>query len=348
MQKPDRASVSGNRKKVLGLRKCVYGISPVSAHPWGATWCLLLEHVGARTRIQTHLVGTWSTISWMITGDYHHTAIVVASDVGLLSRHTQTVIVDIARQGRPQLSDQGQYAQEGHDSQGQNELGVPPSGLRARHSGQGRGQGLKLEGPEQRPEHQLEAQLIMAQNYLESSRSRTILQKEEDQSNPAENQQPGCLDDQRNVLFAGATGRASLAGLSQHSPDAASTSAAAAGLSQWPTADNATTLVRLLKKSVNRVQLAPLATPPTSLGLNSPSRFAGAHPRYPQSISSDHMFSPLPVIMSLVLASLPPRYPLLRCYLHRCVNPSILSVPPLLMIHSLHTLRPLPTTAELL
>ena len=44
--------------------KCVSGTRPVSAHPWGATWCLLSEHVRATTRIQAHLVGTWPTISW--------------------------------------------------------------------------------------------------------------------------------------------------------------------------------------------------------------------------------------------------------------------------------------------
>ena len=49
------ASVSGNRKKVFGLRIMALALSTHSSLSWG---------VGARLGLQAHLVGTWSTISW--------------------------------------------------------------------------------------------------------------------------------------------------------------------------------------------------------------------------------------------------------------------------------------------
>ena len=54
-----QASVSGNWKKVFGVRKCVYGSRPVSAHPLGAMSCLLV--VSALELGLRHLVGTWPT-----------------------------------------------------------------------------------------------------------------------------------------------------------------------------------------------------------------------------------------------------------------------------------------------
>ncbi|KAL0023496.1 hypothetical protein WJX79_002152 [Trebouxia sp. C0005] len=47
----------------------------------------------------------------MITGDYHHTAIAVARDVGMLSTDAKMIIVDIARSVQPHADPQGQSPQ---------------------------------------------------------------------------------------------------------------------------------------------------------------------------------------------------------------------------------------------
>ena len=80
----------------------------------------------------------------MITGDYHHTAIAVAKDVGMVRPDAPMVIIDVVKHSPPQPNPQGQNLQE---------AGGP-------------GQGLHPEGPEERPEHSLEAQMSMAQNLL--------------------------------------------------------------------------------------------------------------------------------------------------------------------------------------
>ena len=233
----------------------------------------------------------------MITGDYHHTAIAVARDVGMISLDTPTVIVDIASHGRPGLSDQGQHVQQWHDSQ--EPAGNHPPGLGT----DAPGQGLHLGSPEQSPEHQLEAQLSMAQNMLEASCSRTLFQ-EGDDSLSVEEQQAGSSADQRTVIFAGVIGGASPAGLSQHSSDVASTSAAAAGEShQSPAASAIFPGMKKKKKSYKRVQLPPLATSPTSHDPTSPAQSSRcssprSHSVYrAQPLPSDDTSSPLPIIV---------------------------------------------------
>ncbi len=47
----------------------------------------------------------------MITGDYHHTAIAVARDVGMVHPDAQMIIIDVAKHGQPQSVSQGQNPQ---------------------------------------------------------------------------------------------------------------------------------------------------------------------------------------------------------------------------------------------
>jgi len=93
----------------------------------------------------------------MITGDYHHTAIAVARDVGMLSTDAQMIIIDIARSGQPHADPQGQIPQgfypQGPAGSAQGLLGEAP----------GRNDG----GPEEGlPEYSLEAQLSITANCL--------------------------------------------------------------------------------------------------------------------------------------------------------------------------------------
>ena len=66
-----QASVSGDRKKVFRLRKCVYGTRPVSAHPSGCDK-VSTGSISARTGTQAHLVGTWPTISWNAEKNHYY------------------------------------------------------------------------------------------------------------------------------------------------------------------------------------------------------------------------------------------------------------------------------------
>ncbi|DBA98830.1 TPA: hypothetical protein ACH3X1_014592 [Trebouxia sp. C0004] len=91
----------------------------------------------------------------MITGDYHHTAIAVARDVGMLSTDAQMIIIDIARGGQPHAGPQGQIPQGFYPQR--------PAGSAQGLFGEAPGQNAG--GPEEGlPEHSLEAQLSMAAN----------------------------------------------------------------------------------------------------------------------------------------------------------------------------------------
>lgn len=90
----------------------------------------------------------------MITGDYHHTAIAVARDVGMVSPSAEMVIIDIPRQS-PSQQHPNAPSPEGIGVQGR--LGV---------GGQGWA-GQRPEAPEEEGEqHTLEGQLSMAQTLL--------------------------------------------------------------------------------------------------------------------------------------------------------------------------------------
>ena len=83
----------------------------------------------------------------MITGDYHHTAIAVARDVGMVSPSAEMIIIDIARQNHnrqnPTFHGQGSIGDGG-----QSQAGLVPEAL------------------EQEGGHTLEVQLSMAQSIL--------------------------------------------------------------------------------------------------------------------------------------------------------------------------------------
>ena len=122
----------------------------------------------------------------MITGDYHHTAIAVARDVGMLNPDSPTIIIDVAKHGPLQLPCQGQE-QHRQPSLGLSGFGGNPGGPGANAPEQGLG--LKPEGPEEMPEempeeHALEAQLSLASNLLSSSHSRTFFEEEKQSLNP--------------------------------------------------------------------------------------------------------------------------------------------------------------------
>ena len=93
----------------------------------------------------------------MITGDYHHTAIAVARDVGMLNADAQMIIIDIARGGQPHA-----------DPQGQSPQGFYPQGPAGSAQGLfGEAPGRNAGGPEEGlPEHSLEAQLSIVANCL--------------------------------------------------------------------------------------------------------------------------------------------------------------------------------------
>ncbi len=128
----------------------------------------------------------------MITGDYHHTAIAVARDVGMLSPNTQMIIIDIPRSGQAHA-----------DPQGQSPQGCYPQ------APAGSAQGLFGAAPEQNaggpeeglPEHSLEAQLSIVANCLGHTGSWTGEEGE------------------GGHLLPGADATQSLAGLYRNSPD---------------------------------------------------------------------------------------------------------------------------------
>ncbi|DBB02797.1 TPA: hypothetical protein ACH3X1_013629 [Trebouxia sp. C0004] len=93
----------------------------------------------------------------MITGDYHHTAIAVARDVGMLIPNAQMIIIDIPRSGQPHADPQGQSSQGGH-----------PHGPAGSAQGLfGEAPGRNAGGPEEvPPEHSLEAQHSIVANCL--------------------------------------------------------------------------------------------------------------------------------------------------------------------------------------
>lgn len=130
----------------------------------------------------------------MITGDYHHTAIAVARDVGMLSTDAKMIIVDIARSVQPHADPQGQSPQ-GFYPQG-------PAGSAQRLFGEalGHNAGGSEEGL---PEHSLEAQLSIAANCL----GHTASWADEEGEGEGEH------------LLPDADAAQSLAGLNQNSPD---------------------------------------------------------------------------------------------------------------------------------
>jgi len=93
----------------------------------------------------------------MITGDYHHTAIAVARDVGMLRADAQMIIIDIPRSRQPHA-----------DPQGQSPQGFHPQGPAGSAQGLfGEAPGRNAGGPEEGlPEHSLEAQLSIVANCL--------------------------------------------------------------------------------------------------------------------------------------------------------------------------------------
>lgn len=97
----------------------------------------------------------------MITGDYHHTAIAVAKDVGMVSSAAEMVIIDVAKHSSQR---QLPYAPplRGVSDPG---LDVNGAGLNAA-GGQGQTGLMREEGPDEEDKHSLEAQLSMAQNML--------------------------------------------------------------------------------------------------------------------------------------------------------------------------------------
>ena len=128
----------------------------------------------------------------MITGDYHHTAIAVARDVGMLSSDAQMIIIDIARSGQAHA-----------DPQGQSPQGFYPQGPAGSAQGLfGAAPGQNTGGPEEGlPEHSLEAQLSIVANCLGHTASWAGEEGEEEH------------------LLPGADAAQSLAGLDQNSPD---------------------------------------------------------------------------------------------------------------------------------
>ena len=119
---------------------------------WATTYTVLY----AACRVVQLLLCRGGIRTMMITGDYHHTAIAVARDVGMVSSAAEMVIIDVAK----------------HSSQRPlpyvpPPCGVNPSGLDADEAGlNADGVGRNDEGPEEEGKHSLEAQLSMAQNML--------------------------------------------------------------------------------------------------------------------------------------------------------------------------------------
>ena len=103
----------------------------------------------------------------MITGDYHHTAIAVARDVGMVSPSAEMVIIDIPRQGQSQ---QHPNAPKPEGSEGQGGVG-----------GQGWAGPLR-EAPEEEGGHTLEGQLSMAQTLLGHHPSWGLSSRDEEES----------------------------------------------------------------------------------------------------------------------------------------------------------------------
>ena len=110
----------------------------------------------------------------MITGDYHHTAIAVARDVGMINPHAQTVIIDVARQSPPKLILPGQSMTGPYSTApGLHGMALGLHGTALRHNASATWLGLSPSSHEERPEDVLEAhmsieaQLSMAQNILE-------------------------------------------------------------------------------------------------------------------------------------------------------------------------------------
>ena len=97
----------------------------------------------------------------MITGDYHHTAIAVARDVGMLNSSAEMVIIDVPRQNPHGANPQGVDGQRpsGHRANPQGGDGQGQSG----HGGQGQ---AGLDPEEEEGGHSLEAQLSLAQSML--------------------------------------------------------------------------------------------------------------------------------------------------------------------------------------
>ncbi len=128
----------------------------------------------------------------MITGDYHHTAIAVARDVGMLNPNAQMVIIDIPRGGQPHADPQG------HTPQGSYPQGPAGSAQGLFGEAPGRNAG----GPEEGlPEHSLEAQLSIVANCLGHTASWAGEEGEGEH------------------LLPGVDAAQSLAGLYQNSPD---------------------------------------------------------------------------------------------------------------------------------
>ena len=107
----------------------------------------------------------------MITGDYHHTAIAVAKDVGMLNPEAEVVIIDTAKHNHSQLGYPGQ-SPPGHNHQAAADSAL---GQEAEKLGQNRPQdagrsgnapGLNADTSEYQAEHSLEAQLSIAHNAL--------------------------------------------------------------------------------------------------------------------------------------------------------------------------------------
>lgn len=107
----------------------------------------------------------------MITGDYHHTAIAVARDVGMLNPEAEVVIIDAAKHSHSQLGCPGQNP-PGHHRQAAADSAL---GQEAEKLGQNRLEDAGLLGnvpgrnadtSEYQAEHSLEAQLSIGHNAL--------------------------------------------------------------------------------------------------------------------------------------------------------------------------------------
>ena len=161
----------------------------------------------------------------MITGDYHHTAIAVARDVGMLSPEAQMIIIDIARGGQPHA-----------DPQGQGPLGFNPQGPAGSAQGLfGEAPGRNADGPEEGlPEHSLEAQLSIVANCLGRTASWTGEEGEGghllpdadaakslvglDQNSTDQQQPSGLLDEQEEAREGQSPARPMVQGPSQQQP----------------------------------------------------------------------------------------------------------------------------------